>query len=510
MKKAINIILSALVVFSLFTGCQHTPEAPIVVQKDADTFIEKAQAGPETANPDQFPSLRAQTGAAEWVEYSETALDGRLAIQVNAPVILPDAAAMPVLRVKAVDFSEEIAKAFFDKLCGDDVMMDASIRRTEGEIEKEILENEKLKMSEEYMDDPVGQKQFDLINAELKKQYLTAPESKDPFQVDGSFYSIPVIDPRNKIVGSYMGIEARSEKRHFRVENNNGLTEPIIYEYDGGWSGLGAGSLAQLHYYAFAHMETEGIWWRSPGQLIKDENAAPAEAYGQLAYTPAEARAMAEELLKETGMEVHRMYLECDYDAFNPELETRTVETANYGYTLECLRKVDGVPCAADSGVSTGEQPDRYAPQWPYETMSIFITNDGIQSVIWSSPIEVTDTVVEQAKLLPFEDVMDIFKKMTPIVYTPNTQNEAGQFMDNLIEQYGITVEEIRLELRRVREQNSVTDGLLIPVWSFYGNQWQTKKDGSEPEITGTEGSQTCLLTINAVDGSIIDLAKGY
>ena len=74
MKKAINIILSALVVFSLFTGCQHTPEAPIVVQKDADTFIEKAQAGPETANPDQFPSLRAQTGAAAWAECTKPPL----------------------------------------------------------------------------------------------------------------------------------------------------------------------------------------------------------------------------------------------------------------------------------------------------------------------------------------------------------------------------------------------------------------------------------------------------
>ncbi|MBQ3131700.1 MAG: hypothetical protein IJC24_03230 [Clostridia bacterium] len=82
--------------------------------------------------------------------------------------------------------------------------------------------------------------------------------------------------------------------------------------------------------------------------------------------------------------------------------------------------------------------------------------------------------------------------------------------MDDLIEQYGITVEEIRLELRRVREQNSVTDGLLIPVWSFYGNQWQTMKDGSEPGRTGMEGQRSCLLTINAVDGSIIDLAKGY
>ncbi len=510
MKRAISILLSATITLSLFTGCQQTPEAPVVVQKDADAFIEKAQATPELDGQTQPPSLREKTGTEEYVECSETALDGRLAIQVNAPVILPDAAAMPVLRVKAVDFSEEIAKAFFDKLCGGDVMMDASIRRTKGEIEKEILENEKLKMSEEYMDDPVGQKQFDLINAELKKQYLTAPESSDPVQVDGSFYSIPVVDPMNKLVGSYMGIEARSEKRHFRVENNNGLTEPIIYEYDGGWSGLGAGSLAQLHYYAFAHMETEGIWWRSPRQLIKDENAAPAEAYGQLAYTPAEARAMAEELLEGTGMEVHQMYLECDYNAFNPELETRTVETSNYGYTLECLRKVDGIPCAADSGINMDEQPDRYAPQWPYESMTMFITNDGIQSVLWSSPIEVTDTVVEQAQLLPFSDIMDIFKKMAPIVYTPNTQNEAGQFMDELIEQYGITVEEIRLELRRVREQNSVTDGLLIPVWSFYGNQWQTMKDGSEPGKTGADSSQTCLLTINAVDGSIIDLAKGY
>ena len=211
MKRAISILLSATIALSLFTGCQQTPEAPIVVQKDADAFIEKAQAAPETANPDQSPSLRAQTGAAEWVEYSETALDGRLAIQVNAPVILPDAAAMPVLQVKAVDFPEDISIAFFNKLCNSDVMMDSSIRLTKSEIEREILENEKLKISEDYIDDPQAQEMFDQMNAELKKQYLTAPESKDPFQVDGSFYSIPVIDPRNKIVGSYMGIESRSE-----------------------------------------------------------------------------------------------------------------------------------------------------------------------------------------------------------------------------------------------------------------------------------------------------------
>lgn len=510
MKKAINIIISVLMILSLFTGCQQTPETVIVVQKDADAFIEKAEATPELDGQTQLPSLREQTEAEERVEYSETALDGRLAIQVDASIVLPEATAMPVLRVKAVDFSEEISIAFFNKLCNGDVMMDSSIRLTKSEIEREILENEKLKISEDYIDDSQAQEMFDQMNAELKKQYLTAPESKDPFQVDGSFYSIPVIDPRNKIVGSYMGIESRSEDRYFIIRNSNGLEEPIIYEYEGGgWSGLAAGSLATMYYDVFAYMET-GRWKCIPSLLIEDESVVPKEAHGQLIYTPAQARAMAEELLEGTGMEVHQMYLECDYDAFNPELETRTVETSNYGYTLECLRKVDGIPCAADSGINMDEQSDRYAPQWPYESMTMFITNDGIQSVLWSSPIEVTDTVVEQAQLLPFSDIMDIFKKMAPIVYTPNTQNEAGQFMDDLIEQYGITVEEIRLELRRVREQNSVTDGLLIPVWSFYGNQWQTMKDGSEPGKTGTEGGQTCLLTINAVDGSIIDLAKGY
>ena len=217
--KKINIIISVLMILSLFTGCQQTPETVIVVQKDADAFIEKAQATPELDVQPQASSLREQTGAEERVEYSETALDGRLAIQVNAPVILPDAATMPVLRVKAVDFSEEISIAFFNKLCNGDVMMDSSIRLTKSEIEREILENEKLKISEDYIDDSQAQEMFDQMNAELKKQYLTAPESKDPFQVDGSFYSIPVIDPRNKIVGSYMGIESRSEDRYFIIRN---------------------------------------------------------------------------------------------------------------------------------------------------------------------------------------------------------------------------------------------------------------------------------------------------
>ena len=170
---------------------------------------------------------------------------------------------------------------------------------------------------------------------------------------------------------------------------------------------------------------------------------------------------------------------------------------------------VKGVTCASDSGVSYGALEDYYSPSWPYEQLTIFITDDGIQSVQWTSPIEVTHILVENSNLMPFSDVMDIFKKMGPIVFTPNEMNSKLPYGDSEVAEYGFTVNEIRLELRRVREQNSVKDGLLVPVWSFYGNAWYSTKDGSETE-TPISDLNTCLLTINAVDGSIIDLSKGY
>jgi len=505
MKKIICVCLAAAMVLGVLTGCQQTPEAPIVNQKNIDVFIEKAQS---SESADNSP-LWEQTGAPERVEYNEMALGGRLNVQVDADVVFPDANAMPVLRVKAVDFSEDLSIALFNKLCKDDVLMDTSKRLTKSEIEREILENEQLKKSDDYIDDPQAQAMFDEMNETLRKQYESAPETQAPMQVDGSFYSIPVIDPRNNIVSSYMGIEGTNDDKYFIIRNSNGLEKPIIYDYEGGgWAGLAAGSLATLYYDVFAYMQT-GRWKCLPSVLVEDESVVPEEAHGRLNCTPAEARAMAEEVLEGTGMGVYRIYLDCDYDAYNPELETRTVETSNYGYTLECLRMINGVPCAADSGVSTGDMHDRYAPSWPYEQCTIFITNDGIQSILWSSPIEITDTVMEQSNLMPFGDVLDIFKKMGPVVYTPNDMNNNIPYGDEEVAEYGMTVNEIRLELRRVREQNSVKDGLLIPAWSFYGNTWYSTKDGSEVE-TPISPLNSCLLTINAVDGSIIDLLKGY
>lgn len=49
MKRFTAILLSIFTVFALI-ACQPTPEAAVVVQKDTDKMIEKAQSTPATTD----------------------------------------------------------------------------------------------------------------------------------------------------------------------------------------------------------------------------------------------------------------------------------------------------------------------------------------------------------------------------------------------------------------------------------------------------------------------------
>ncbi len=72
-----------------------------------------------------------------------------------------------------------------------------------------------------------------------------------------------------------------------------------------------------------------------------------------------------------------------------------------------------------------------------------------------------------------------------------------------------LSIDRIQLELQRVTEENAIEYGLVIPVWNFYGEyvseyKWATFSSKPRYDLPGA------LLTINAVDGSVIDPQKGY
>ena len=62
--KAFKIVLTAVLTVVFITGCQATPEKPVVIQKDMEQMIEKAQQTPEASEMQQS-ILAERLGAPE-------------------------------------------------------------------------------------------------------------------------------------------------------------------------------------------------------------------------------------------------------------------------------------------------------------------------------------------------------------------------------------------------------------------------------------------------------------
>ena len=50
MKKTTSIFLLVAMVLTLLTGCQKTPEVPVVVQKDQEQMLQTAEQGKDNSS----------------------------------------------------------------------------------------------------------------------------------------------------------------------------------------------------------------------------------------------------------------------------------------------------------------------------------------------------------------------------------------------------------------------------------------------------------------------------
>lgn len=92
-RKIIALSLALITAFSL-AACQATPEQEFIVQKDTERMIEQAR-------DEEHGTTAAELGVPEEnYTFSATGADGRLVVNVDAPVIVPSAN-IPTARVSA-------------------------------------------------------------------------------------------------------------------------------------------------------------------------------------------------------------------------------------------------------------------------------------------------------------------------------------------------------------------------------------------------------------------------
>ena len=141
--------------------------------------------------------------------------------------------------------------------------------------------------------------------------------------------------------------------------------------------------------------------------------------------------------------------------------------------------------------------------QWVYEQITVELDDAGVIRFNWSGPTRVEETLVEEAQLLPFSEISGLLETLMPAAYTPAADPA------NPVESADIELTDAVLGLQRIAEQDSISSGLLTPLWCFYGVVTSTYRDGTvETWDARLDGAP--LFVLNAVDGTVIDLERGY
>lgn len=139
-------------------------------------------------------------------------------------------------------------------------------------------------------------------------------------------------------------------------------------------------------------------------------------------------------------------------------------------------------------GATTSEE--LYSPVFSPEIFQ-FVMNAGvIESFLWRNPCSITERN-GAVDLLPFDQIYETFKKQIFL-------------RDYGAEKLRLIINDIKLGYYYLPQKDSNNKYLLVPVWDFIGIKEDDK--GNFWGI-GEEGS---FLTINAIDGTIINRLLGY
>jgi len=473
MKRVIALLLILMTVIGT-SGCQKTPESPIVVGKDHEQMIEQAVSGEKTDD-----SAAQQVGAGERYTIDEPLKNAarNLEVYIDAEVIAPSYSTVTTAKVGRHSFNEEeciqYVSALFD-----------GQKTYSGEV----------LLTKKYMQDSI---------LELKKELAIETDEEKKAQIQGS------IEKYEMVLGTMPEGEGMVETPVEFVEGESEDIETIFLVSDGSdgiYRTIEIRNDNELRSYGLLYQASENAYpsivnlWSAT--ISSDIRRGVAE-YGDPKTLPdpkiseAEAIAKADTVLSEMGI--------TDFACKDTDIIFGSINgSVQKAYRLSYTRKIADVPFNFNSGndadFGSGSLVDDgkggYIPVWEDEEMAFIVTNDGIVQFEWLNPYDVLEVVTENTAMMDFESVMNVFKKMIMVVNADIPQGTTSK----------IEISRIELGLMRVLEPNSLDTGVIIPVWDFYGKN-HGEMDGENWIL---DDPNEPYLTVNAIDGSVIDRGAGY
>lgn len=473
--------MMAILLLAGLLGCQKPSVETNPIRQDAEHML-SVPVGAAAELP-----VRERVRAPASVQRTITDESGLITVRIDADVAVPDASVAPVYKVFAADFSQETVSLLFERLCSGRGMTQTADGMTKRQLEAEIA------TWEEAIKHISGE---NLQNAKQRMAYLktlvpSAPVEQTRTPSTGQLREGALRNPyTGAVFAKNTCVDAIGEDGFwFRVQNNNDLKAPYRFA-DGSEYPVKRNALLSAHRQLD---DTYSQFGQHAAMRIADETSVPEAAVGKLSATPAEARKTVEALLMGTDMQIAAVYLTDDEN--RGSYDDAVGPAVHYAYLFRAARRIGDMRLSPIDGMPANK--DDYA--WAHESLSILLDDSGVLSFWWESPYTVGERLTEDTQLIPFAEAMRVFERMILVDLADYT---AYQTVKRSID---IPISHMELAYVRVYDSDAFDSGMLIPAWVFYG--LDTARHG---EGVALDGTPLAVMTINAIDGSVIDIDKGY
>lgn len=524
MRKNKWLLATGMILVLGLSACQKSPDSSIVVNKDMDNLIDEAQNGEGGVNVADV--------AGNYDSYQTSLQNDSLGVSVNvdARVDIPKAEQMSVFRVSQAPITQELLAKVRQELVTE-TLYDGSVLSvaTRSDIEQELRQEreyyDSLAQELEGEDLQIIQTETQAVIDGLQEAYESAPaevqwqdypsdgqihSAAERYQEDStdSFYSWQYeMNPNGQV---YYGVTdgANGDDISLYVQNNPERGNCIRYRKDQhGYEWVAGMELSNLE--SVNGGGYNGTIWNSAENIPQ----AIYDSYGgevtfteiqdePVTITEEEAIEMADTLLTKLGIVDFQYY---EGGLYNEILDIRYQSDLNEKegvpyrkeYIFSYMRNIDGAFVTFDASGKHEEGwngGDYVKKDWGIECIEIRVNDSGIIGFDYYSPLTIVETVVEQSNMKTFEEVRSTFETMVTVANAedPDLLGEGNTTIE---------IDRVILGYARISEADSYDTGLMVPVWDFKG----TKTDSY-----GHYADYGSVMTINAIDGSVIDRNLGY
>lgn len=468
MKKKTMRMLSAALAVTLLSGCgaaqTNTP---------AETSVNQAMLLEKSAQPQESAYTFPEKFTGDW-----TGQEGKLTIHADAQVVAELGTALPTATVEPREFNQEDV----DNLLK--VFLKGEPLYSHVQTKQELQGHLDYINSPDWTSDPG--KPSDPASLEARRKELnawyTAEIAKAPEEKPILHGFSDSDDPK------WIGGTATVDGIKWEVSIRNDI--------DGGWTA--------------AYIERTDYKYRDYSIQLPDASKeesiargnALMQALGLQNFVLTDAQQWSVELPGDNG--IWRLYYAPTVNGF-PIAGARQDITQTHDGTVYQDYQYWDYAC------KDSENPDTVS--WDLENILLDVGKNGVLCFAWTAPS--TKPVVRQAEstLLPFEEIAAIADTMLPEVIvgpkeTPLTQLDQYNGFDTRMD---VDITKVSLSLMRIRDKGSL-QGTIVPVWDFWGTSdwYDAEPNAYGYQEKGMNYDFQPMLTLNAVDGTVVDRQLGY